>query len=195
MAYPLGSGQAIASNVQLNPSLQNRLLNGLTTAEQAFVVLDRISGVGDSLSYSFLTRPATTTPAGTWVREVAALEPYCGHYTNKGGPAANGDNLTRTMFVPSTGVWKMRLNAPRNANGGILKVYIDTVQVGVAGGYDLYNAALDPLNIIEIANVAPPPATVLAAGPRVLKLAIAGKNGASGGFECYLSGISLVRTA
>jgi|GEM_PF-1289904 len=195
MAYPRGA-TFNAKNTALDPAQYNNLFTGMATLEQALAVMDSMSGIADCIFLNLCTRPATTTPQGTWIREVAATELWSAHYTNKGGPSATGDNFTLDQDIPSTGIWQLRINACKGPNAGILKVYVDTVQVGAGAGYDLYNAAvLAPLNIAVIADISPAPAVVLTAGKHTLTFKIDGHNGAAVGFDLYMSGIDLVRTA
>ena len=189
MAYPLMSDLR-ALNVSLDTSRQSQLLNGLTNLEQALILLDKLSGVSDKVLTNLLTREASSTPQGTWVRVVDATKLWNGSFTNAGGPAATGDNFTLDMFIPSAGTWSLTFNASKDANNGILKVFLNAVQIGVVpAGYDLYAAALAPVNMVTIAGL------VLTPGRKVLTFKIDGKNGASGGFEFHTKHIALSRTA
>lgn len=187
MVYPQGN-ENCANEIPLNPDLFTQLLVGASTLEQALSVLDKVGGAGDIVSFNMLTKEPRSIVQGTWVREVAATELYGGHFTNKGGPSANGDGFRVGVNLPSAGVYRMRFNAPKNANAGIVQVFVDLVDVS-AGGVDLYAAALDALNIVDIAGLALP------AGAHTVTFLLNGQNALSGGFDFYASGFALLRTA
>jgi len=189
MPYP-NNNENDANTVPLNPALHSSALNGLLNAEQAFQVVDKMSGIGDSRYFNLITSEPTAlgaAPVTTILRVLAATYLHAGYLYNNS--AADGDIIDVDIIVPSAGTWRLALNAPVNINNGILKLFIDGVQIGVAGGYDLYAAALDPLPTIIVAGL------VLTAGKKTLRFKVDGKNGASGGFQMHLSGVSYRRTA
>lgn len=186
MGYPVNT-QRSADMVDLNPDLQSRLLNGCTNLEQALDRLDALSGVGQSVAVNLVAAEPTTV-AGVWSRFMAAVyyAAYCYNQSNN-----NGDAIDVPFCLGSAGTWGLSVQALGNNVSGIIKMFIDGTQVGLVGGYDLYNAwpNVDPLGMLEI------PLDPLTAGAHTLRIAVDGKRAASGGFQAYVQQITFRRVA
>jgi hypothetical protein len=188
VAYPTGA-EYPANAVALNPTLQSSLLNGLTTLEQAFVLLDDAAGLGGRVAVNMLTHAPANVVAGTWARVAnGAGYLYRGYYGNDATKAQN-DAVEVDLYTPSAGIYSLVFNAPQMTDAPILKVYIDTVQVGLTSGYDLYAAALGAQNIIGISGLS------LTAAKHRVKFLCFDKNGLSTDYLLRLQAIALKRTA
>jgi hypothetical protein len=186
MVYPTNA-QYVARAIALDPARHTGLLGGMENAEQAFQAADLCAGIGDRIDLNLLTVPGTAVGASVWAAVLLATELYCGHFVNTSD--ANLNALDIPIRLRSAGTYRLDLNAMRHANGAIIMLYVDGVQIGVPAGYDLYNAALDPVNVVAVAGL------VLTAGAHTLRIQVNGRNGASGGWAARLSGVSLRRTA
>lgn len=150
-----------------------------------FDVLDAMAYVSTPLYWNLLTTKPDSIGQGTWARAQSSARLYGGDFSNT--TTANSDNFTSNFRCPA-GTYTLRFNAVKNTDAGIVKVYIDGVQVGTVGGYDEY-AALDAANIEEITGL------VLTAGEHTLKFELSGKNASSSSYRFRTSGIWLQRTA
>lgn len=148
--------------------------------------LDAMSYVRTCIFWNLLTGQPETIIQGTWYRQQDSTRLDCGEFRNP--TIANGDGFICKCRCPA-GTYTLRFNAVKHTDGGIVKIYIDDVQVGNAGGYDLYAGAKDVLNIIEITGL------TLTAGEHSLKFIEDGKNASSTGYRLRASGIWLQRTA
>ena len=148
--------------------------------------LDAMGYVTTPLSRNMLTSDPDVTDTGTWARTRDSAYLYCGHFANS--TAADADAFSVKFRCPA-GTYTLRFNAPKRNDVGIVKPYIDGVQKGDAGGYDLYAASADNLNCVEITGL------TLTAGEHTLKFKIDGKNASSSGYRFRASGINLQRTA
>jgi len=141
-----------------------------------------ISAARDHIYRNFLTEGPEVIVAGTWLPRVDATMPYNGVFDNSTADADH-DDCTCRIYIPSSGLWQLTLNAPIGPNGGILKLYLDGVQIGAPAGYDLYAAGADPLAAIVV------PSHAVAAGAHELRFYVDGQNMASAGFWVLLSGL------
>lgn len=184
MAYPNNqSGKADA--VGLDPALHAGLLNGLVNLQQAIQALDQVSGPQTNVPILLANGWRPIMGAWAWVQSGGHLfGGYLGNVSDGDGDAVEAD-----VFVPSAGTYTLYMNAPTDADGGIVQVLIDEVVVGVPAGYDLYSVglAIDALVVI--------PALALTAGLHKLKVLVNGANVASTGFMVRLDAVELVRTA
>jgi len=190
MAYPTNI-EGAAQNVAVDPALQSQFLNGVTNLEQAFATLDDFAGVDSRRVAHMLTHPVANVVAGAWAIVAGAAAAgylYRGYLGNDATKALN-DAVEIDLYVASTGTYRLALNCPQMSDAPILKVYIDTVQVGVVAGYDLYAAAVTPQTCIGIDDLA------LTAGVHRIRFLCADKNAASAFHLLRLQAISLKRTA
>jgi hypothetical protein len=178
--------ETAGGDIKVIGNVQNLLANQVRQQLQ----IDRasiISGIGDMCAHS-LTNYNPTVKVGTWGRVFDALYLYSGYLSNT-ATHADHDSVDIDLYCRTAGTYRLTLNAPLNLDAPIVKVYVDTVQVGVGAGYDLYAAGLDPLGQIEISGLK------LTAGKHTVRLYADTKNGASASFIMRFQRISLVRTA
>jgi hypothetical protein len=149
-------------------------------------ILDAMAYVSTPISWNMLTTKPDSIVQGTWARAASSSRLYGGDFTNT--TAANGDSFVCNFRCPA-GTYTLRFNAVKAADAGIVKVYIDNVQVGTVGGYDEYAATTDVANVEELTGL------VLTAGAHTLKFELSGKNGSSTSYRFRTSGIWLQRTA
>ena len=177
-----------ACSIYLDPAKQSRLLNAMTLLEQAITALDKLGCVGRRVLHNLLTSDPTTIVQGTWARQVNAGYLFQGTYDNTAF-TANADAIEIDCYIPSAGVWNLNLNLPHMPDAAIVKLFMDTVQIGLAQGYDGYAAGLDPYAIVTVEGLA------LTAGKHTLRIKADGKNGLSASFVVRLQAIEFVRTA
>jgi hypothetical protein len=177
-----------ACSIYLDPAKQSQLLNGLTTLEQAIQALDKLGCVGRRVLHNLLTSDPTTVVQGAWARMVNPGYLFQGTFDNVVGSATN-DAIDIDVFIPSAGVWNLNMNLPHRDDMAIVKLFIDTVQIGLTQGYDGYAAGLDPYAIVTVE------ALVLTAGKHTLRIKADGKNGLSSAHVIRLQAIEFVRTA
>lgn len=151
-----------------------------------FDVLDAMAYVSTPLFWNMLTTAPDVVGQGTWARAQSSSRLYGGDFTNTS--AADGDKFTSNFRCPA-GTYTLRFNAGKNTDGGIVKVYVDDVQVGNAGGYDTYSDPKDVLNIEEITGIA------IGAGEHELKFVLDGKNASSEAYRFRAAAVWLQRTA
>jgi hypothetical protein len=186
MVYP-NNPVGAAFNVTLDPAKHSGVLNTLTNLEQAIAVLDGLSGAGDGLRFNFLTHNPVEVQ-GNWQRAYEVTHLLAGHYNNIAS-GQDGDAVELDILVPSAGVYTLFMNAAKNVDAPIVKLYMDGVQIGVVGGYDLRAGALAPVNIISVAALA------LTAGKHTFKIAADGKNALATAYIIRLQAVEFVRTA
>lgn len=187
MSYPT-EAQYTANVIALNPTLQTRLLNGLTTLEAALSRLDQVGGIGQRVAVNMLTPTPAVGLVGVWAPLVNVAYLLNAAY---GNDASNNDldEFSVDVFIPTTGTWELSIGCPQDLDAPIVQVFIDAVQVGLAQGYDLYAAGPDPDNYIGISNLA------LASGLRRLRLLCNGANLASADNILRVTQIEFRRTA
>ena len=186
MVYP-NNPVGAAFNVTLDPAKHSGVLNTLTNLEQAIAVLDGLSGAGDGLRFNFLTHNPVEVQ-GNWQRAYEVTHLLAGHYNNIAS-GQDGDAVELDILVPSAGVYTLFMNAAKNVDAPIVKLFMDGVQIGLAQGYDSYAAGADPYAIVTVEGLA------LAAGKRTLRIKADGKNAMSTSFVIRLQAIEFVRTA
>jgi len=148
--------------------------------------LDAMAYVSTCIYWNLLTAEPDVIHQGTWYRQQSSDRLFCGEFRNP--TVEDGDGFSCNFRGPA-GTYTLRFNAVRHTDGGIVKVYVDDVQVGDAGGYDTYAASKDVLNIVEITGIS------LTAGAHALKFLLDGKNASSDAYRFRASGVWLQRTA
>jgi len=185
MAYPLNKiGTAAA--VGVDPTLNGGMLTGFTNLARCLTALDQVNGPLAN-QYTSLMSSGWKAIQGAWAWVVAIGELFNGSLTNVSN--GDGDAIEIELEVPSTGTYTLFIGAPLDADAPIVMLYLDEVQIGVVGGYDLYAAAPDIGAAIDV------PGLVLAAGNHKLKVLANGLNVASVGYTVRLNAIELIRTA
>lgn len=185
MVYPLNK-IGTAATVGVDPTLNTGMLTGLTDLARCLTALDQVGGPLSILCVSLMTSGLRTIQ-GVWEWVVLAGEFFNGTFRNISD--GDGDALEIELEIPSAGTWSLFLGAPVDIDAPIVMLYLDEVQIGVVGGYDLYAAAPDPGAVINV------PALALAAGNHKLKVLVNGVNVASAGHTVRLNALELVRTA
>jgi len=119
---------------------------------------------------------------GTWAWNNDNAQCTAGYNDNSAG-AANGDYVKWKVYlgVGNYQLWFMTMLSPNN---GIVKAYLDTTLVAT---WDTYNVA-NVRNTLLVQSAI----SVSVAGIYELKAKVDGQNGASGGFEAYISYMELV---
>lgn len=127
-----------------------------------------------------------TVGQGTWATQVLAQQ-YYNIFTHSGASHANGDNISFPISIPA-GTYTYYFIVAQDSSFGKLDLKIGGVTV--ASGIDLY-AAGTTYNVIKTGSI------IVAADAKnsTLTIAVNGKNAASSSYSCYMSGITLVRTA
>ena len=137
------------------------------------------------ITTNMLTRDPDSVGAGTWARGVLNTLLYCGFFGNVASNA-DGDNFTVKFWLPA-GTYKLRFNAIKNTNRGIVKVEVGATDLG---NTDLYAAALDPLNVAEYTGI-----SITTPGEYAVKFTLNGKNASSSDHVLTVEGIEFIRTA
>lgn len=127
-----------------------------------------------------------TAVSGTWIHAIGNTYTFCGYmYVNV--PAIN-DEFTYSVYM-AAGTYTIKTITSKSTDHGICSVYIDGG--GAVGTMDYYNGGgLTKDNVSEITGI-----NVAASGIKVVSFKMASKNGGSSGYNVFMSGIEIVRTA
>lgn len=151
---------------------------------------DTLDAVPDSMPmpifWTMMSSEPDSVGQGSWTpsREPGSL--LYGYFYNT--TDEDGDNFSCKFRCPK-GTYKLRINATKDMDAGILKLYIDDEQVGESGGYDQYNASYDGVHTIDISGLE------LDAGEHTLKFEVDGTNPSSGEYYMYIIAVTIQRTA
>jgi len=186
MVYPTNAPFP-AVNIAVDPVLQSRLLDGNTDLEQALIRLDQVGGIGQRVSVNMLTVAPVAGAVGVWAPAINAAHLCNGAFDNGAADALNNE-FSVDLFIPTAGTWTLLIAAPQDLDAPIVQLFLDAVQIGLAAGYDLYQAAPDPDSFIGISGL------VIAAGLHRLRFLVSGANAASAGFVLRVNQIEFRRT-
>ncbi len=143
----------------------------------------RVDALSTPIFWNMLTVAPDVVGQGTWVRAVNSSFLYGGQFYNT--TSADGDEFSVNFRCP-VGTYTIRFSAIKDSDRGIVDTYVDASE---EDSIDLYAAAADYLNVVEITGVS------ITAGSHTLKFVVDGKNGSSSDYFLNVNGISLQRTA